>query len=277
MSNLRTLLKAAFVLTTLFVWCAPVSAEDAPSDPPVLHTGQAEDGRLPFLFPMGAPRRGIYADIAARISDRAGIRIEWGVYPATRGRYLFERCKLQLEFGVSPSWYSDEERAHSKFSIPFISHTDILAYAGPDKGLDHVPVSEQPVLAVLGYRYPTFEFDERFDVDSERTMIRMLATGHAKLGILQKNRRPVSGKGHGCRNFLRPGGADDRPVVACSQLRCGAPSGPEHGHCRAEIQRRDRPDRCAVSGARAGQGQSLTTNTEHPARRTTRAAVDPRK
>lgn len=186
MSNLRTLLKAAFVLTTLFVWCAPVSAEDAPADPPVLHTGQAEDGRLPFLFPMGAPRRGIYADIAARISDLAGIRIEWGVYPTTRGRYLFERCKLQLEFGVSPSWYSDEERAHSKFSIPFISHTDILAYAGPDKGLDHVPVSGQPVLAVLGYRYPTFEFDERFDVDSERTMIRMLATGHAKLGILQK-------------------------------------------------------------------------------------------
>ena len=186
MFSLRTVCKAAFALTTLSLWCGQVIAEDLPSEPPVLHTGQAEDGYLPFLFPMEAPRRGIYADIADRITDMTGIEIEWGVYPATRGRYLFERCKLQLEFGVSPSWYSEEERANSLFSIPFMSHTDVVAYAGPDKGLDHVPVHGQPVLAVLGYRYPTFEFDERFDVDSERTMIKMLANGHAKLGILQK-------------------------------------------------------------------------------------------
>ncbi|WP_422377530.1 substrate-binding periplasmic protein [Roseibium sp.] len=186
MSSLRAICKVAFALTTISLLYDPVLAEDTPSDPIVLRTGQAEDGYLPFLFPMGAPRRGIYAEIAERISDLTGIEIEWGVYPATRGRYLFERCKLHLEFGVSPSWYSDEERANSLFSIPFTSHTDALAYAGPDKGLDHIAVEGQPVLAVLGYRYPTFEFDERFDVDSERTMIRMLATGHAELGILQK-------------------------------------------------------------------------------------------
>ncbi|MBO6506981.1 MAG: ABC transporter substrate-binding protein [Roseibium sp.] len=161
-------------------------AEEKNLDRPVLLTGQAEEGYLPFLFPLGSPRRGIYFDIAHRITEITGIEIKWGIYPATRGRYLFERCHLQLEFGVSPSWYTEEEHANSQFYEPFMKHMDMIAYAGADQGLDHIPLEGEPVLAVLGYRYPTFDFAERLDVGSERTMINMLEQGRAKAGILER-------------------------------------------------------------------------------------------
>ncbi|QDG77207.1 ABC transporter substrate-binding protein [Labrenzia sp. PHM005] len=177
----------AAVVSSLFLFCTPsVIAEEPRLERPVLVTGQAEDGYRPFLFPVGAPRRGIYYDIAERVTAITGIEIKWEVMPATRGRYLFESCQVQLEFGVSPTWYSDKELANSHFSEPFMKHIDALAYAGPDQGVDQISVKDEPVLAILGYRYPTFEFDERFDVKSERTMIMMLHQGRAKAGILEK-------------------------------------------------------------------------------------------
>jgi polar amino acid transport system substrate-binding protein len=176
----------AAMATVLTIGVSQAFAEENPIERPVLITGQGEEGYRPFLFPTGAPRRGIYYEIAQRITDITGIEIRWGVYPATRGRFLFDRCKVQLEFGVSPTWYTDEERANSYFSEPFMTNADVIAYAGADRDLAHIPLQGEPVLAVLGYRYPTFEFDERLDVKSERTMIRMLEQGRAKAGILEK-------------------------------------------------------------------------------------------
>lgn len=176
----------AAITALLTVGAAPSVADESRQDKPVLLTGQSEDGNRPFLFPVGAPRRGIHFDIAKRISELSGLDIRWGVYPATRGRHLFDRCDLQLEFGVSPSWYSEEERENSHFSEPFRAHMDVIAYAGVEQDLTQTSLEGELVLAVDGYRYPTFTFSERFDVDSERTIVRMLGQGRAKAGILEK-------------------------------------------------------------------------------------------
>lgn len=169
-------IRQLYFYCSLIILMAPVSRAET------LNVGLLKSGNPPFAFPKGGKDTGIYVDLLFEIAKITGDDFKLLYLPKKRTLKAFENGEIDIEPGVNPAWR--KEWSHlSRYSIPFISYTDVLVFR-PNEHFSVSGVNDlfgKKVATVRGYFYPGYEDEfrsgkiHRFNVNHEFQLLKFLS------------------------------------------------------------------------------------------------------